>query len=161
MFDIPVSGTMAHSWVMFHDNEYEAFKHFAITYPDNSIFLVDTYDVIGSGVPNAIKVAKEVLEPMGKRLKGIRLDSGDLAYLSAETRKMLDDANLNDCIIIASNSLDEYTIRSILEQGGKIDTFGSLLFEIILLNSSRSSTFSVTTSISEKPTIAFSGVRIP
>ena len=124
MFNIPVSGTMAHSWVMFHDNEYEAFKHFAITYPDNSIFLVDTYDVIGSGVPNAIKVAKEVLEPMGKRLKGIRLDSGDLAYLSAEARRMLDDASLNDCMIIASNSLDEYTIRSILEQGGKIDSFG-------------------------------------
>ncbi len=124
MFDIPVSGTMAHSWIMYHDNEYEAFKHFALVYPDNSIFLVDTYDVLGSGVPNAIRVAKEVLEPMGKRLKGIRLDSGDLAYLSAQARKMLDDAGLEDCIIVASNSLDEYTIRSILDQGGKIDSFG-------------------------------------
>ncbi len=124
MFDIPVSGTMAHSWVMYHDSEYEAFKQFALTYPDSSIFLVDTYDVLSSGVPNAIKVAKEVLEPMGKRLKGIRLDSGDLAYLSRQARKMLDEAGLNDCIIVASNSLDEYTIRSILDQGGKIDSFG-------------------------------------
>ncbi len=124
MFDIPVSGTMAHSWIMYHDSEYEAFKHFAECYPDHSIFLVDTYDVLGSGVPNAIKVAKEVLEPMGKRLKGIRLDSGDLAYLSAQARDMLDDAGLQDCMIVASNSLDEFTIRSILEQGGKIDSFG-------------------------------------
>ena len=124
MFDIPVGGTMAHSWVMYHDNEYEAFKKFAETYPDNTILLVDTYDVLHSGVPNAIKVAKEVLIPMGKRLKGVRLDSGDLAYLSKKVRKMLDDAGLNDCIIVASNSLDEYTIKSIIEQGGKIDSFG-------------------------------------
>ncbi len=124
MFGIPVSGTMAHSWVMFHESEYEAFARFARLYPDNSIFLVDTYDVLDSGVPNAIRVAKEILEPMGKRLKGIRLDSGDLAYLSRKARKMLDAAGLTDCIIVASNSLDEYTIRSILDQGGKLDSFG-------------------------------------
>ena len=81
-FGIPVSGTMAHSWVMYHDSEYEAFKAYAEVYPDGAVFLVDTYDVLNSGVPNAIKVAKDVLEPMGKRLKGIRLDSGDLAYLA-------------------------------------------------------------------------------
>lgn len=124
MFGIPVSGTMAHSWVMYHDDEYTAFKHFAELYPDNSVLLVDTYDVLGSGVPNAIRVAREVLIPMGKRLKGIRLDSGDLAYLSKSARKMLDEAGLTDCRIVASNSLDEFTIRSILGQGGCIDSFG-------------------------------------
>ncbi len=124
MFNIPVSGTMAHSWIMYHDSEYEAFAHFARTYPDNTILLVDTYNVLSSGVPNAIKVAKEILEPLGKRLKGIRLDSGDLTYLSQKARIMLDNAGLNDCLIVASNSLDEYTIRSILDQGGKIDSFG-------------------------------------
>ena len=95
-----------------------------MTYPDAAVLLVDTYDVLGSGVPNAIKVAREVLEPMGKRLKGIRLDSGDLAYLSKKARKMLDTAGLTDCKIIVSNSLDEYTIMSILDQGGCIDSFG-------------------------------------
>ncbi len=124
MFGIPVSGTMAHSWVMYHDSEFEAFKHFAEVYPDNAILLVDTYDVLNSGIPNAIRTAKEVLEPVGKRLKGIRLDSGDLAYLSAKARKMLDAAGLEDCRITASNSLDEYTIRSIIDQGGRIDAFG-------------------------------------
>lgn len=124
MFGIPVSGTMAHSWVMYHDDEYTAFKRFAELYPDNSVLLADTYDVLESGVPNAIRVAKEVLIPMGKRLKGIRLDSGDLAYLSKEARNMLDEAGLTDCKIVASNSLDEFTIRSILEQGGCIDSFG-------------------------------------
>lgn len=124
MFNIPVSGTMAHSWVMYYDDEYTAFKRFAEIYPDNAILLVDTYDVLDSGVPNAIRVAKEVLEPMGKRLKGIRIDSGDLAYLSKRARKMLDDAGLTDAIIVMSNSLDEYTISSILEQGGCVDSFG-------------------------------------
>lgn len=124
MFNIPISGTMAHSWVMFFDSEYEAFKNYAMTYPDATLLLVDTYDVLGSGVPNAIKCAKEVLEPMGKRLKGIRLDSGDLAYLSKKARKMLDDAGLEDCIIVASNSLDEYTINSLNQQGAKIDSYG-------------------------------------
>ena len=120
-FGIPVSGTMAHSWVMYHDSEYEAFKAYAEVYPDGAVFLVDTYDVLNSGVPNAIKVAKEVLEPMGKRLKGIRLDSGDLAK---KARRMLDKAGLEDCKIMASNSLDEYTITSLLGQGGPIDIFG-------------------------------------
>lgn len=124
MFGIPVSGTMAHSWIMYHDDEYAAFKRFAELYPDNSVLLVDTYDVLESGVPNAIRTANEVLIPMGKRLKGIRLDSGDLAYLSKSARRMLDKAGLADCKIIASNSLDEFTIRSILEQGGCIDSFG-------------------------------------
>lgn len=123
-FGIPVSGTMAHSWVMYFKDEYTAFKKYAMTYPDAAVLLVDTYDVLGSGVPNAIKVAREVLEPMGKRLKGIRLDSGDLAYLSKKARKMLDTAGLTDCKIIVSNSLDEYTIMSILDQGGCIDSFG-------------------------------------
>lgn len=123
-FGIPVSGTMAHSWVMYYDSEYEAFKAYAELYPDNAIFLVDTYDVLNSGVPNAIKVAKDVLEPMGHRLKGIRLDSGDLAYLAKQARRILDDAGLTDCKIVASNSLDEYTITSLLSQGGPIDMFG-------------------------------------
>ena len=123
-FGIPVSGTMAHSWVMYYGSEYDAFKAYAEVYPDNPVFLVDTYDVLNSGVPNAIKVAKDVLEPMGKRLKGIRLDSGDLAYLAKKARRMLDDAGLEDCKIMASNSLDEYTITSLLIQGGPIDIFG-------------------------------------
>ncbi len=124
MFDIPVSGTMAHSWVMYFNDEYTAFKKYAEKYPNAALLLVDTYDVLHSGVPNAIRVAKEVLEPMGKRLFGVRLDSGDLAYLSKKVRKMLDEAGLEDCKIIASNSLDEYTIDSIIDQGGKIDSFG-------------------------------------
>lgn len=124
MFHIPVSGTMAHSWVMYFGDEFLAFQKYAETYPDAAVLLVDTYDVLASGVPNAIRTAKEVLQPMGKRLKGIRLDSGDLAYLSKRARKMLDEAGLEDCKIIVSNSLDEYTITSILDQGGCIDSFG-------------------------------------
>lgn len=124
MFGIPVSGTMAHSWVMFYQDEFTAFKKYAETYPDMTVLLVDTYDVLRSGIPNAIRTAKEVLEPMGKRLKGIRLDSGDLAYLSKKARKMLDNAGLNDCIIVASNSLDEFTIQSLITQGAYIDSFG-------------------------------------
>lgn len=124
MFDIPVSGTMAHSFVMYYKDEFTAFRKYAETYPDATVLLVDTYDVLKSGIPNAIRVAKEVLAPMGKRLKGVRLDSGDLAYLSKKARKMLDDAGLQDCIIIASNSLDEYTITSLINQGACIDSFG-------------------------------------
>lgn len=124
MFHIPVSGTMAHSWVMCFDSEYEAFKTYAESYPDATVLLVDTYDVLRSGVPNAIRAAKEVLEPMGKRLKGIRLDSGDLAYLSKEARKLLDEAGLDDCKIVVSNSLDEYTILSLNQQGAMIDSYG-------------------------------------
>ena len=124
MFGMPISGTMAHSFVMFYESEFEAFKKYAETYPDATVLLVDTYDVLKSGIPNAIRVAKEVLEPMGKRLKGIRIDSGDLAYLTKKTRKMLDQAGLTDCKIIISNSLDEFTITSILQQGGCVDSFG-------------------------------------
>lgn len=124
MFGIPVSGTMAHSWVMYYQNEFEAFRHYAENYPDNTVLLVDTYDTIQSGVPNAIRVAKEVLEPMGKRLKGIRIDSGDLAYQSIKVREMLDNAGLQDCKIIVSNSLDEYTISSLNTQKARIDGYG-------------------------------------
>ena len=123
-FDIPVGGTMAHSWVMYYPDEYTAFKKYAEVYPTNVVLLIDTYDVIHSGLPNAIRVAKEVLEPMGQRLKGVRIDSGDLAYLSKRVRAILDSEGLQDCKIVASNSLDEYTIRSILDQGGCIDSFG-------------------------------------
>ena len=124
MFGIPISGTMAHSFVMFYRDEFEAFKKYAETYPDATVLLVDTYDVLRSGIPNAIRVAKEVLAPMGKRLKGIRIDSGDLAYLTKKARKMLDKAGLEDCKILISNSLDEFTITSILGQGGCVDSFG-------------------------------------
>lgn len=124
MFGIPISGTMAHSWVMSFDGEYDAFRAYAESYPDSTVLLVDTYDVLHSGVPNAIRTAKEVLEPLGKRLKGIRLDSGDLAYLSKEARKMLDEAGLTDCMIVASNSLDEYTITSLNRQEARIDSYG-------------------------------------
>jgi len=124
MFGIPISGTMAHSWVMSFESEYEAFKAYAESYPNSTVLLVDTYDVLKSGVPNAIRVAKEILEPKGCRLKGIRLDSGDLAYLSKEARKQLDAAGLTDCIIVASNGLDEYTIHSLNRQGALIDSYG-------------------------------------
>ena len=124
MFGIPISGTMAHSWIMYHESEYDAFKRYAEIYPDDTVLLLDTYDVLRSGTPNAIRVAKEVLELRGKRLKGVRLDSGDLAYLTKEVRRMLDEAGLQDCKIIASNSLDEYSIRSIIDQGACIDSFG-------------------------------------
>ncbi len=124
LFNIPINGTMAHSWVMYFPSEFEAFKRYAEVYPASTTLLVDTYDVIHSGVPNAIKVAKEVLEPAGHRLKGVRIDSGDLAYLSKRVRKMLDDAGLQDCKIVVSNSLDEFTITSLLNQDAKIDSFG-------------------------------------
>ena len=123
-FGIQVSGTMAHSCVMYYKDEYLAFKKYAEMYPDATVLLVDTYDVLKSGVPNAIRIAKDVLEPMGKRLKGVRIDSGDLAYLSKKVRKMLDEAGLEDCSIVLSNSLDEYTISSLISQGAKVDSFG-------------------------------------
>ena len=123
-FGIPVMGTMAHSWVQSYDNEYEAFEAYALSYPDNCQLLVDTYNTLRSGLPNAIRVAKEILEPMGKRLKGIRIDSGDLTYLSQECRKKLDAEGLEDCKITVSNSVDEYLIRELLHQGAQIDGFG-------------------------------------
>ena len=123
-FNIPISGTMAHSWVMFFEDEYTAFKKYAEIYPKATVLLVDTYDVLHSGIPNAIRIAHEVLAPQGHRLAGVRVDSGDLAYLSKRIRKMLDKAGLEDCKIILSNSLDEFTISSLLLQGARVDSFG-------------------------------------
>ena len=123
-FGVPAIGTMAHSWIQFFDTEYEAFKAYAEVYPDNCTLLIDTYDIIKSGAVNAIRVAKEVLEPMGKRLKGVRIDSGDLAYFSKKLRKMFDEAGMQDCKIVVSNSVDEYLIRSLQKQGAKIDSYG-------------------------------------
>ena len=124
MDGIPALGTMAHSWVQLFDTEYEAFAAYAKTYPNACTLLVDTYNVLKSGIPNAIKVFNDILVPMGKRPKAIRIDSGDIAYLSKKARKMLDDAGFSDCAITASNSLDEYIIRDTLLQGAKIDSFG-------------------------------------
>jgi len=123
-YNLNIMGTMAHSHIMKYDTEYEAFLDFAKTFPNNSVFLVDTIDTLKSGVVNAIKVNKEYLIPNGYRLKGIRLDSGDLAYLSKECRRMLDEAGMEDCKICVSNSLDEYLIKDLLDQGAKIDSFG-------------------------------------
>ncbi len=124
MFGVPAVGTMAHSFVQFFDNEFEAFKAYAEVYPDACILLIDTYNVLESGIHNAIRVAKEVLEPMGKRLAGIRIDSGDLAYLTKRVRRILDDAGCQDCKIVVSNSIDEYLITSLNEQGARIDSYG-------------------------------------
>jgi len=121
---IPVSGTMAHSWVQMFDDELSAFKAYASTYPNDCILLVDTYDTLHSGIPNAIKTFDEVLGPLGCRPKGIRIDSGDITYLSRKARKMLDDHGYTDCKIIASNSLDEYIIRDMILQGACVDSFG-------------------------------------
>lgn len=123
-FGIPALGTMAHSWVQLFDTEYEAFKSYAQTYPDACVLLVDTYDVLKSGVPNAIRVFNEVLVPNGHRPKGIRIDSGDITYLSKKARILLDNAGFPDCAITASNSLDEYTIQDMIHQGAQVDSFG-------------------------------------
>lgn len=123
-FGIPAVGTMAHSWVQMFDSEYEAFKAYVQMFPHNATLLVDTYNTLKSGVPNAIRAFNEVLKPMGITKCGIRLDSGDLAYLTREARKMLDEAGWTDCKISVSNSLDEYIIRDILRQGAQIDMFG-------------------------------------
>lgn len=124
MFGVPALGTMAHSWVQSFDSEYEAFLAYAKAYPNNCTLLVDTYNVLKSGVPNAIRVFDEVLRPQGITPGGIRLDSGDITYLTKRARKMLDDAGYPDAKIVVSNSLDEYIIRDILQQGAKIDSFG-------------------------------------
>lgn len=124
LYGIPAVGTMAHSWIQMYDSELEAFEAYARYYPDNCILLADTYNVIKSGIPNAIKAYENVLKPLGKRLKGIRIDSGDITYLTKKVRKMLDAAGLTDCTIFISNSLDEYIIRDILLQGASIDSFG-------------------------------------
>ena len=123
-FNVPAVGTMAHSWVQLFDTEYESFKAWAETYPDNCSLLIDTYNVLKSGLPNAIKVFDEVLKPLGKRPKGIRIDSGDITYLTKKCRKALDEAGYPDCKIIISNSLDEHIIRDVLNQGACIDSFG-------------------------------------
>ncbi len=123
-FGIPVSGTMAHSWVQMFSSEYESFRRYAELYPENCLLLVDTYSVLHSGVPNAIRVFDEVLKPRGLRPKGIRIDSGDIAYLSKRARKLLDEAGYTDCPICASNSLDEHLVRDLLLQGAKVDFFG-------------------------------------
>ena len=123
-FGVPSSGTMAHSWVQLYADEYTAFKTYAERYPDSCTLLVDTYNVLKSGIPNAIKVFDEVLKPLGKRPVGIRIDSGDITYLTGKVRKMLDDSGYPDCKIVVSNSLDEYLIRDMIMQGAKVDSFG-------------------------------------
>lgn len=123
-FGVGASGTMAHSWVQLFKDEYTAFKTYAEKYPDTCLLLVDTYNVLKSGIPNAIKVFDEVLKPLGKRPLGIRIDSGDITYISKKARKMLDDAGYPDCKICISNSLDEYLIRDMIFQGACVDTFG-------------------------------------
>ena len=123
-YGVPATGTMAHSWVQMFDSEYEAFKAYCELYPHSATLLVDTYNVLESGVPNAIRAFKEVLLPQGITDCGIRLDSGDITYLSKKARRMLDEAGLTDCKIVASNSLDEFIIRDLILQGAKIDLFG-------------------------------------
>ena len=123
-FGVPASGTMAHSWVQLFSDEYTAFKTYAEKYPDSCMLLVDTYNVLKSGIPNAIKVFDDVLKPLGKRPLGIRIDSGDITYITKRARKMLDDAGYEDCKICISNSLDEYLIRDMIFQGAKVDSFG-------------------------------------
>lgn len=124
MYKVPAGGTMAHSWVQMFDSEYEAFETYCRMYPQNTTLLVDTYNTLKSGVPNAIRAFKEVLLPQGITDFAIRLDSGDISYLSKKARKMLDEAGLTQCKIVASNSLDEYLIRDLMMQGAEIDIFG-------------------------------------
>ena len=124
LFGVKASGTMAHAWVQMFDTEYEAFKAYVEMYPNNATLLVDTYNTLKSGVPNAIRVFNEVLKPKGITKCGIRLDSGDMAYLTQKARQMLDEAGWTECKISVSNSLDEYIIRDLLRQDAKIDMFG-------------------------------------
>lgn len=123
-YQIPATGTMAHSWVQMFDSEYEAFERYAQLYPGDCTLLVDTYNVLHSGMVNAIRCFDQVLKPAGHRPKGVRIDSGDIAYLSKRMRRMLDEAGYPDCKIVASNSLDEYIIRDLFIQGARIDLFG-------------------------------------
>lgn len=124
LYGVPATGTMAHSWVQMFDSELEAFEEYCRVYPRGAVLLVDTYNVLKSGVPNAIKAFDNILKPLGARPVGIRLDSGDIAYLSIEARKMLDEAGYPDCKIIASNSLDEHIITDLINQGARVDSFG-------------------------------------
>ena len=124
LYGVTAGGTMAHSWVQMFDSQYEALKTYCEIYPTNATLLVDTYNVLKSGVPDAIRAFNEVLKPLGIKKCGIRLDSGDIAYLTREARKMLDAAGWTECQISASNSLDEYIIRDLIQQGAQIDMFG-------------------------------------
>ena len=124
MFSVPALGTMAHSWVQSFDSEYDAFVAYAESYPDNCVLLIDTYNVLKSGLPNAIRVFNEVLKPKGIKKCGIRIDSGDITYLTKKCRKILDESGWESASIVISNSLDEYIIRDILRQGAAIDSFG-------------------------------------
>lgn len=123
-YGIPALGTMAHSYVQSYKTEYDAFLSYAKTFPKSTILLVDTYDTLKQGIPNAIKLEKEYLAPMGEYVRGIRIDSGDLAYLTKQARKMLDDAGMHRTKITVSNSLDEYLIKELIHQGAQIDSFG-------------------------------------
>ncbi len=123
-YGVPAGGTMAHAWVQMFDSQYEAFKTYCEIYPDNATLLVDTYNTLKSGIPDAIRAFNDVLKPLGIKKCGIRLDSGDMAYLTRKARKMLDDAGWTECQIVVSNSMDEYIIQDILQQGACIDTFG-------------------------------------
>lgn len=124
VYGVPAGGTMAHSWVQMFDNELDAFRTYCKIYPHNATLLVDTYHVLKSGVPNAIRAFKEILLPQGIEECAIRIDSGDITYLSKKARKMLDEAGLTKCKIVASNSLDEHIIETLLEQGAQVDSFG-------------------------------------
>ena len=124
VFGVPATGTMAHAWVQMFDDEYTAFRTYCEIYPNNATLLVDTYNVLESGVPNAIRAFKEVLLPRGITKCAVRIDSGDITYLSVKVRKMLDEAGLHECKIVASNSLDEYIIRELIRQGACVDAFG-------------------------------------
>lgn len=124
LYGVPASGTMAHSWVQMFDSEYEAFEAYCTMYPNNATLLVDTYNTLKSGVPNAIRAFKNILVPMGINNFAIRLDSGDISYLSKKARKMLDEAGLERCKIVASNSLDEHLISDLVMQGAQVDLFG-------------------------------------
>ncbi len=124
VYGVPAGGTMAHSWVQMFDSEYEAFESYCKIYPSNATLLVDTYNVVESGIPNAIKAFNKVLKPLGITRCGIRIDSGDITYLTQKVRKMLDDAGWTECKIIISNSLDEYLIRELIRQGACVDAFG-------------------------------------
>ena len=124
LYGTPALGTMAHAWVQMFDTEYDAFATYCKLYPGNATLLVDTYDTLKSGIPNAIRAFNDVLKPMGVTKCGIRLDSGDLAYLTRKARQMLDEAGWESCKITVSNSLDEYLIRDLWLQDAKIDAFG-------------------------------------
>ncbi len=124
IYGVPAAGTMAHSWVQMFDSEYDAFVSYCKAYPTNAVLLVDTYNTLKSGIPNAIRAFNDVLKPQGITKCGIRLDSGDMAYLTQRARKMLDEAGWTGCTITVSNSLDERLITDLLRQGAKIDSFG-------------------------------------